>query len=132
LIYQQNMSLKMDLPAAVGCCFTLDFSLSKGLHMTQVTRKHLSEILIGIAKTQAAIIGALREPNDIKLLSSVQSRVGGLVGVGRTTKQPITFENLPAHLLLKALSTPGPQGQTIEQFADQEVGRLLGKTEAPS
>lgn len=99
--------------------------------MSQITEKQLSEILIGIAKTQAAIIGALREPNDIKLLSAVQSRVGGLVGVGRATKPPITFENLPAHLLLKALSTPGPHGQTIEQFASQEVGKLLGKSEQP-
>jgi hypothetical protein len=99
--------------------------------MTQITEKQLTEILIGISKTQAAVIEALRTPNDLKLLSAVQSRVGSLAGHGHPTITPVTFENLSAHLLLKALSTPGPHGQTLEQFAAQEVGKLLHTSVQP-
>ena len=96
--------------------------------MSDITKEELTDILVGIAKTQAAVVNALREKSGgVELLATVQRTVGGVAGLGRPNKQPITFSNLPAHLLLKALSTPGPQGQSLEQLASQEVGRLLHK-----
>ena len=98
--------------------------------MSQITEQQLVKILIGIAKTHAAVIGAVRG-QDINLLSSIQSHVGAIAGHGRASKPEISFENLSAHLLLRALATPGPNAQTIEQFASQEVGKLLHKSSAP-
>ncbi len=96
--------------------------------MSDITKEELTEILVGIAKTQAAVVNALREKGGgVELLATVQRTVGGLVGSGKPNKPPVTFSNLSAHLLLKALSTPSPQGQTLEQLASQEVGRLLHK-----
>ena len=96
--------------------------------MSDITKEELTEILVGIAKTQAAVVNALREKGGgVELLATVQRTVGGLVGSGKPNKPPVTFSNLSAHLLLKALSTPSPQGQTLEQLASQEVGKLLHK-----
>ena len=96
--------------------------------MSDITKEELTEILVGIAKTQAAVVNALREKGGgVELLATVQRTVGGLVGSGKPNKPPVTFSNLSAHLLLKALATPSPQGQSLEQLASQEVGRLLHK-----
>lgn len=92
--------------------------------MNQLSENQLVQILVGVAKTHAAVIEAIRG-QDIALLSAVQSRVGALAGNGRPVKAEISFENLSAHLLLKALSTPGPNAQSLEQLAAQEVGKLL-------
>ena len=98
--------------------------------MSQITEQQLVQIIVGIAKTHAAVISAVRG-QDITLLASIQSRVGAIAGHGRASKPEISFENLSAHLLLRALSTPGPNAQTIDQFASQEVGKLIHKSAAP-
>ena len=98
--------------------------------MSQITEQQLVQILVGIAKTNAAVIEAIRG-HDITLLSAVQSRVGAIAGHGRASTPEISFENLSAHLLLRALATPGPNAQRIEQFASQEVDKLLRKSAAP-
>ena len=95
--------------------------------MSEITEKQLSEVLVGVAKTQAAILNAMRDSGDIKLLGAVQAQVGALAGTGRPIKTDISFENLTAHLFIHALATPRPNAQSIEAFAHQEVSRLLGK-----
>jgi hypothetical protein len=89
-----------------------------------LTEKQLVDLMVGIAKTQVAVAGALGAQNDLAIQSRIQSSVGALTGA-RRSPPPITFENLGAHLLLKALLPPRPQGETIEQLAEREVHRLL-------
>ncbi len=88
--------------------------------------KELTELMIGVAKTQAAIIEALHE-SDINLLSKILSRVGGVAGHGKK-KLTTTYQNLPAQMLLKALASPSPNGPTLEQFAHQKFEELSDKT----
>lgn len=96
--------------------------------MPEITEKQLTEVLVGIAKTQAAIFNAMRDSNDFKLLGEVQAKVGALAGIGRPIKTDVSFENLPAHLFIHALATPRPNAPSIEAFAHQEVLKLLGKS----
>ena len=96
--------------------------------MSEISEKQLTEVLVGIAKTQAAIFNAMRDHNDLRLFDKVQSQVCALAGIGRPVKTEISFENLPAHLFIHALATPRPNAQSIGDFAHQEVVKLLDKS----
>ena len=96
--------------------------------MSEITEKQLTEVLIGIAKTQAVIFNAMRDTNDLKILGTVHAKVAALAGIGRPVKTDISFENLPAHLFIYALATPRPNAQSIEDFAHEEFLKLLGKS----
>ena len=86
-----------------------------------ITEKNLEDLVVGIVKTQAAVIEALSE-NNMSALPKIHSRVGALVS------QQASLKSLPAQLFLKALSTPGPTAPSLEQLAHQEFGRLLNKS----
>lgn len=90
-----------------------------------LSEKQLVDLLVGIAKTQVAVARALGAQNDLAAQSRLKGSVGALTGVGRQSPLPTTFENLSAHLLLRALSPPGPHGETLEHLAAREVHRLL-------
>ena len=92
--------------------------------MGTITEKELAEVLIGIAKTQAAIIQALQKHDGHRLFSDIKSTVGGAASY----RSKPNLQNLSARLLDKALSTPGPKGQTIEQLAHQELSKLVPKS----
>jgi hypothetical protein len=92
-----------------------------------ITEKDLTDLMIGIVKSQASIVEAL-SGGDIKIIPKVQLKVGALLGQGKIAKKPITLKNLPAQLFLKALSPPKPNdSETLEQLARREFGRLLNK-----
>ena len=92
-----------------------------------LTEKQLIDILVGIAKAQVAVARGVTTQTDLALLSRLRSSVGALTSTHRHTTSPLTFEDLTAHLFLKALSTPGPHDETLEQFAAREVHRLTLK-----
>ena len=49
--------------------------------MSDITKEELTDILVGIAKTQAAVVNALREKSGgVELLATVQRTVGGVAG----------------------------------------------------
>jgi len=101
--------------------------------MATVTEKQLTELLIGFVKAQVAIIDALKDPKDYHAVTKVVGTVGIVAGIedeGTTGGQdpvrpPITLTTLPAHLILRALSSRGTFPLNMEQLAHQEMGKLF-------
>lgn len=103
--------------------------------MAAITEKDLTELLIGIVNTQVAMIEALKDQKDYHSVTRVVSSIGivaGLEDEGTTGGQdpvrpPMTLSRLPAHLVLRALSSRGSFPQNMEQLAHQEMGKLFNK-----
>lgn len=103
--------------------------------MAAITEKDLTELLIGIVNTQVAIINALKDQKDYHSITRVVGNVGIVAGIedeGTTGGQdpvrpPMTLSRLPAHLVLRALSSRGSFPQNMEQLAHQEIGKLFNK-----
>lgn len=103
--------------------------------MAAVTEKHLTDLLIGFVNTQVAIINALKDPKDYHAVTKVVGTVGVVAGIedeGTTggenpIRPPITLSTLPAHLVLRALSSRGSFPLNMEQLAHQEIGRLFNQ-----
>ena len=103
--------------------------------MATITEKDLAELLIGITNTQVAIIDALKDQKDYHAITKVVGSVGivakiegeGTTGGQEPERPPITLATLPAHLVLRALSSRGSFPLNMEQLAHQEVGRIFNK-----
>jgi hypothetical protein len=103
--------------------------------MAAITEKDLTELLIGIVNTQVAMIEALKDQKDYHSVTRVVSSIGivaGLEDEGTTGGQdpvrpPMTLSRLPAHLVLRGLSSRGSFPQNMEQLAHQEMGKLFNK-----
>jgi hypothetical protein len=103
--------------------------------MAAITEKDLTELLIGIVNTQVAMIETLKDQKDYHSVTRVVSSIGVVAGLedeGTTGGQdpvrpPMTLSRLPAHLVLRALSSRGSFPQNMEQLAHQEMGKLFNK-----
>ena len=97
-----------------------------------MTPQQLAELLVGIAKAQAAVLSAVERTFDKSTPSAVrQAAQQGLHGMltHGTQRHPITFENLPAKLLEGALAPGSLAGRELGQTALSEVTRILGTSE---
>lgn len=82
-----------------------------------------TDLLIGIAKVNAAIISAIKEKEGLTFLSLVQSHIGAITN--QTGQKQPSFQTLPAALTLKILSSPGQNKLTLEDEARQSIEKLL-------
>jgi hypothetical protein len=99
----------------------------KGERSMPIKEKDLIDLMIGIAKIQAAIIETLYE-KDKTILPVIQRKVGAIGEQIGQNKKPSTFQNLPARLFSSALSTHGPNAPSLERLAQREFDRLFHKS----
>ena len=76
-----------------------------------ISAQHLSELLIGIARAQAAIVHAAG--NEARAVNALQKLSGGT-----------TLADLPVRILLETLSRSGPDAAEIVE----DLERILGGT----
>lgn len=96
-----------------------------------ISEKELGLALAGIAQTQAALLAAMAPADKLQSIQRVQTALGGITGVGKPSRLPVTWKTLPAHLLLHAMATQGPNGKSLEEVAHQETERLSQRHAAP-
>lgn len=92
-----------------------------------MTPEQLSELLVGIARTQAAVIEALERLDKSPMPAvrqEVRNSLCGLLNAGQEAR-PISLETLPAHLLEAALAPSSHAGQVIRRTAADNLKRLL-------
>lgn len=90
--------------------------------------EQLADLLIGIAKSQAAILTAVERKLDKSATHEVRQALQQINHASLTRgadKIPITFENLPTKLLEAALAPGSVAGREIRSTALSEVTRLL-------
>jgi hypothetical protein len=81
--------------------------------MQTVSTDHLAEILVGIARTQAAVVQALK--GDTRVIEALQADA-----------RQDSLSGLPTRLLLASLRRTGLETQAIAQ----ELARLCGRDDA--
>ena len=92
-----------------------------------MNQQQLADLLVGIAKAQAAIVSAV-ERADPRASPAVRQAAQQLLHaslVRGTERHAITFENLPLKLLEGALAPGSLAGRALEKTALAEVSRLL-------
>ena len=97
------------------------------LHMNP---QQLADLMVGIARTQAAIAAAVDRISGNSPTSSVQQAAGAIVHTmltRGTDRAAITFQNLPAKLLEGALAPGSLSDRELEKTAINEVSRLLAQ-----
>ncbi len=90
--------------------------------------RQTARMLVGIARTQAVILQSLAR-NDPRVMPTVVGGLQGFVGIGagRSAPVPVSWENLPARVLLRLVAglETGELAKT-EKWAEEEVSRLAG------
>lgn len=84
----------------------------------------IANLIVGIAKTQAAIVNVFCR-NDIQLLSRVKA---SLVAIYGSSQQQANFSTLPSLALDVALSTRGPNQKNLQEEVLEVVSRLISKS----
>jgi hypothetical protein len=90
--------------------------------------QQLADLLVGIARTQAAIVAAVDRTSGKSPSFEVQQAAGAIVHTmltRGTERAAVTFQNLPAKLLEGALAPASHAGKELEKTALNEVSRLL-------
>jgi hypothetical protein len=93
-----------------------------------MTPKQVAELLIGIAKTQAAMLSAIEETLEKSSLAPQVKQAAGqkLYALqGGAKRRPITLSTLPAAVLQSALAPNSPAGRTLEKTTLAQVLQLL-------
>ena len=87
-----------------------------------ITNEQLAEILVGIARTQCAILDAAVDP---AAKQRALGRVGGLAGVTRNPRPPLNLQSIFAEMVLQAAAGPRPNMQPLEGRYAQELAKLI-------
>jgi hypothetical protein len=97
--------------------------------MAEVTSEQMAQLLIGIARSQTAVIRALTE-GDVSLERKIIASLQGFSGVSHSPQPPVTLESLPTRILLQyqaAMSLGKPE--RLEEWVRGELHKLLGPAE---
>ncbi|HXF66678.1 MAG TPA: hypothetical protein VNK67_08285 [Burkholderiales bacterium] len=89
--------------------------------MANVTTQQLAELLIGIARTQQAIVEAMESQKAGFRSNHLAPALDNAARV-RVTTRPLTLQELPARVLLQCLGRAGPN---LEQIT-RDLEALLG------
>jgi len=94
-----------------------------------VTNEQLAELLVGVARSQKAIIDAVAQhlgQNGIAFRAgAVIPTLQGYANLANPQAQP-TLHDLPARILLQIQGTPRTGAQRLEEWVAQELTRIVG------
>ena len=91
--------------------------------MANITTQQLAEILIGVARTQQAIVEAMESQKAGFKGSHFASALDNAAKI-RVTNRPLTLQEFPARALLQCMGRSGPN---VEQLARDLDALLSGK-----
>jgi hypothetical protein len=95
--------------------------------MTQITTRHLAELLVGIARTQQAIIDAIESQKAGFKTTHLAPNLQTAARLRSTAHAP-TLMDLPARVLLQQQSRTGPD---LEQIARDLEALLASDRRGP-
>ncbi|MFT4068958.1 hypothetical protein [Paraburkholderia sp.] len=94
-----------------------------------VTNEQLAELLVGIARSQKAIIDAvaqhLGQNGNAFRMGAVVPTLQGYANVANHHAPP-TLHDLPTRILLQIQGTPRPGAQPVEDWVEQQLARIVG------
>ncbi|HUF82324.1 MAG TPA: hypothetical protein VMN03_14400 [Burkholderiales bacterium] len=95
--------------------------------MANITTQQLAELIIGIARSQQAIVDALESQKSGFKGSHLAPALDN-AAKSRVTTRPLTLQEFPARVLLQCMGRAGPN---VEQLA-RDLENLLGGQAAPA
>jgi hypothetical protein len=95
--------------------------------MANITTQQLAELIIGVARSQQAIVDALESQKSGFKGSHLAPALDN-AAKSRVTTRPLTLQEFPARVLLQCMGRAGPN---VEQLA-RDLENLLGGQAAPS
>lgn len=91
--------------------------------MANITTQQLAELIIGVARTQQAIVEAMESQKSGFKGSHFASALDNAAKI-RVTNRPLTLQELPARALLQCMGRAGPN---IEQLTRDLEALLSGQ-----
>ena len=90
-----------------------------------ISNEQLVEILIGIARTHAAVLNATFDSTTVgqKIVPTLQGQAQILPPPG----QPVSLQNIYPKLLLQTLFGPQRNAAPLEKYFGQELDKLIAK-----
>ena len=89
--------------------------------MANVTTRELAELLIGIARTQQAMVDAM-ESQKVGFKSTHFAPALDNAARIRVTNRPLTLQELPARVLMQCMGRAGPNTEQIERDLEALLG----------
>lgn len=94
-----------------------------------MTNEQLAELLVGVAKSQQAVIDAIaqhlgQQGPAFRMGSLIHALQAAANITGNPPPQP-TLKDLPARVLLQIQGAPRPGAQRLEEWIASELGRIL-------
>jgi len=96
--------------------------------MANITTQQLAELIIGVARSQQAIIDAL-ESQKAGFKGSHLGPALDNAAKSRVTTRPLTLQELPSRALLQCMGRAGPN---VEQLARDLEALLSGQAVSPA
>lgn len=96
--------------------------------MANITTQQLAELIIGVARSQQAIVDAM-ESQKVGFKGSHLASALDNAAKSRVTTRPLTLQEFPSRVLLQCMGRAGPN---IEQLTRDLDALLSGQAGAPA
>jgi hypothetical protein len=99
--------------------------------MANITTQHLAELLVGIARSQQAIVDAL-ESQKAGFRGTHLAPALDYAAKSRVTTRPLTLQEFPSRVLLQCMGRAGPNIEQLTRDLDALLGGQPAGTAGPA
>ena len=99
--------------------------------MANITTQQLAELIIGVARTQQAIVDGV-ESLKAGFKSSHLGPALDFAAKSRVTTRPLTLQEVPARVLLQCMGRAGPNVEQLTRDLDALLGGQTATPAAPA